>query len=90
MLAAAIRAHAQVIVTLNVRDFPPEALEPYGIEAQSPDQFVLNLVDLWRPKVNDVIDQMLRALSQPPLDRGQLLDILARDGLPHPAALLRQ
>lgn len=90
VLAAAIRAHAQVIVTLNVRDFPRDRLERYAIEAQSPDEFLLNLLDLWRPQVDGVIDQMLRALTQPPLDRGRLLDILARDGLPHTAALLRQ
>jgi len=90
VLAVAIRAHAQVIVTLNVRDFPPSALEPYAIEAQSPDEFVLNLLDLWRPKVDAVIDQMLGALTKPPLDRGELLDILARDGLPHTTARLGQ
>lgn len=89
VLATAIRAHAQVIVTSNVRDFPHDALEPYEVEAQSPDEFVFNLLDLWRPKVNEVIDQMLRILTQPPLGRDELLDILARDGLPKTAARLR-
>jgi predicted nucleic acid-binding protein len=31
VLAAAIRAGAQVIVTLNLKDFPPSALKPYDI-----------------------------------------------------------
>jgi predicted nucleic acid-binding protein len=90
VLAAAIRAHAQVIVTQNVKDFPRDALEPYAIEAQSPDEFVLNLLDLWRPTVDRVIDQMVSVLTQPPVDRDQLLSILARDGLPQTAALLRE
>lgn len=33
VLAAAIRCNASVIVTFNRKDFPEEALLPYGIEA---------------------------------------------------------
>ena len=46
VLAAAIRGRADVIVTVNVRDFPEEALEPFGIEAQHPDEFIAHLIDL--------------------------------------------
>ncbi len=42
VLAAAIRARADVIVTINLRDFPPEALASFGIEAQHPDEFILH------------------------------------------------
>lgn len=45
VLAAAIRCSAQVIVTSNLDDFPAEALEPFNIEAQGPDQFVLDVVN---------------------------------------------
>ena len=41
VLAAAIRADAQLIVTKNLKDFPSGILEPLGIEAQSPDEFVI-------------------------------------------------
>lgn len=37
VLAAAIKGRADVIVTFNLKDFPDEALAPYGIEAQHPD-----------------------------------------------------
>jgi hypothetical protein len=37
VLAAAIRGRADVIVTLNIRDFPGHVLAPYGIVAQHPD-----------------------------------------------------
>jgi len=37
VLAAAIRCHAQVIVTQNLKDFPEEYLKQYGIEAQTAD-----------------------------------------------------
>jgi hypothetical protein len=41
VLAAGIKAGAQVIVTCNVRDFPSEILNEYDIEAQHPDDFIL-------------------------------------------------
>ncbi len=46
VLAAAIVAGADVIVTCNLRYFPVQALDPYEIEAQHPDEFVRQLVDL--------------------------------------------
>jgi predicted nucleic acid-binding protein len=46
VLAAAIRAGAQVIVTSNLKDFPANGLLPFGIEARSPDDFVLQLLEL--------------------------------------------
>ena len=33
VLAAAVRCNADLILTFNLRDFPPEVLEPFGIEA---------------------------------------------------------
>ena len=38
VLAAAIRCNASVIVTFNQKDFPGEALGPFGIEAQHPER----------------------------------------------------
>lgn len=42
-LAAAIRGEADVIVTMNPRDFPANAVGAFGIDAQHPDEFVLRL-----------------------------------------------
>ncbi|RIT28087.1 PIN domain-containing protein [Mycobacteroides abscessus] len=44
--AAAVRGHAAIIVTANIRDFPPEALSPYDIEAVHPDDFLQDQLDL--------------------------------------------
>lgn len=46
VLAAAIKAGAEVIVTDNLSDFPPDYLATFDIEAQSPDEFVLNLISI--------------------------------------------
>jgi predicted nucleic acid-binding protein len=46
VLAAAIRCQAGVIVTYNLKDFPPSVLEAYGIDVQHPDDFVRCLYDI--------------------------------------------
>ncbi len=48
VLAAALKARAQVIVTHILRDFPASALEPWDMEVKSPDDFVLDQIDLSR------------------------------------------
>lgn len=44
VLAAAIRASAQVIVTANLKHFPHDYLAQFTIEAKSPDDFVLDQI----------------------------------------------
>ena len=46
VLAAAVVGRADVIVTANVADFPPEACEPCGIEVQDPDTFLCHQFEL--------------------------------------------
>ena len=43
VLAAALAGGAETIVTWNLRDFPASALEPHGVQAVSPDDFLLSL-----------------------------------------------
>lgn len=45
VLAAAVGVGAEVIVTRNLRDFPPAALAPYGVEARTPDRVLSDLFD---------------------------------------------
>lgn len=88
VLAAAIRCSAQVIVTSNLDDFPADALEPFNIEAQAPDQFVLDLANLAPARVAAVIQQQSAALRNPPRTIDELLDDLS-DSLPRAVATLR-
>ncbi|MBX9722767.1 MAG: PIN domain-containing protein [Candidatus Obscuribacterales bacterium] len=46
VLAAAVSKGVDVIVTRNMKDFPPESLEPYSIETQSADEFTGHVLDL--------------------------------------------
>lgn len=40
VLAAAVTAQADVIVTANLRHFPPQSGDSHGIHIESPDQFL--------------------------------------------------
>ena len=42
VLAAAVKCGAQSIVTFNIRHFRDEHLEPWGVEALTPDDFLLH------------------------------------------------
>lgn len=42
VLAAAVKCGAQSIVTFNIKDFPESALEPWCVEAQHPDEFLVH------------------------------------------------
>src|SRR5947209_12072704 len=44
VLAAAIRADAEVIVTFNLKDFPAGVLASYNVEAMHPGDFLLALL----------------------------------------------
>ena len=45
VLAAAIVGEANLIITFNLSDFPPERLEPFELEARHPDTFVQRLIE---------------------------------------------
>ena len=90
VLAAAIRAGAQTIVTFNLKDFPAATLAPYDIEAQHPDDFVLDTIDLAPGTVTQVISEQAAALKNPPRSIGDLLDTLREQGLVRSVAKLRE
>jgi hypothetical protein len=90
VLAAAIHAGAQVIVTINLKDFPDEALTPYNIEAKHPDDFVLNAIDLGPGMITQVIREQAVSLKNPPKTIHELLETLSAQGLVQSVAKLRE
>ncbi len=89
VLAAAIRCDAQVIVTWNLKDFPSAALSAYDIEAQDPDEFVLNVIDLSSGAVLLAVQKQAASLKNPPQTFDQVLDTLEAQGLVQSVAALR-
>jgi predicted nucleic acid-binding protein len=90
VLAAAIRAGAQAIITSNVKDFPSLALAKYGLEAVHPDDFVLDLIDLAPVTIADVVRAQASDLKNPPRTLAELLDTLSGNGLVQSVARLRE
>jgi len=46
VLATALRCGAELIVTANLRHFPPSCLDPWGIKARHPADFLVTLYSL--------------------------------------------
>jgi predicted nucleic acid-binding protein len=89
VLAAAIKARAQVIVTDNFKHFPASALASWEIEAQGADEFVLNLIDLDQQTVYGAVQRLADSLKNPPLTVDDVLDSLERSGLVESVIALR-
>jgi hypothetical protein len=90
VVAAAIRCGAQVIVTLNLKDFPESVLRRYGMEAQHPDDFVRDLIDLDEATVAQVIRNQAAGLRNPTKTPAELLQSLRHQGLNVSAAMLEE
>lgn len=89
VLAAAIRARAQLIVTNNLKDFPADLLRPWDVEAVSPDAFVLAQIDLDRDVVYGAITRIADSWRTPPGTVNDVLGRLERDGLVESVTVLR-
>lgn len=90
VLAAAIHAGAQAIVTFNLKDFPDEALGTHGMEAKHPDDFVLDTIDLAPGLVAKVLTEQAGALRNPPRTVADVLQTLQSLGLVQSVAKLRE
>jgi predicted nucleic acid-binding protein len=78
VLAAAIQGRADVIVTFNVKDFPRDELQRFGIDVQTPDEFLLNQLDLDPDEVLACLARQAEALKSPPVQLRELLDRLEK------------
>lgn len=88
VVAAALIGHADAIVTFNLKDFPATMLAPLGLEAQHPDDFVVNQLHLNLTDALKAVKAWRARLTRPPQTVAELLATLARCGLPQTASLL--
>jgi predicted nucleic acid-binding protein len=77
VLAAAIAANADVIVTTNLRDFPGDSLHPHRIAARSPDDFLIDLDDTAPARMARIVRRQASNLRRPPMSPREVLDGLA-------------
>ncbi len=88
VLAAAIKARAQVIVTDNLQDFPAHTLTAWDMEAKSADAFILDQIDLNRDAVYASVQRIADSRSSPPATMSDVLVQLERGGLVESVAAL--
>ena len=90
VLAAAIKGNADVIVTTNLVDFPQSVLEDYEIEAQHPDDFISDLLDLKPSKVVAAAKICQQRLKNPSKSFEEYLEILLKQGLTVSVSMLQE
>src|SRR5690606_24596117 len=90
VLAATLRANAEVIVTANLKDFPPETLKPFNVIAQHPDDFILDLIDLKPAAVLTCFKEDRIHYRNPPYTVEEYLENLLRQGLSKTVAHLSE
>lgn len=90
VLAAAVRANAEVLVTFNLSDFPDDALKPYDITAVHPDEFLLDQLDLYPAVTLAVLRQQAASYRRVPNTVPDVLACLERAGVPRFAAEIRR
>jgi predicted nucleic acid-binding protein len=88
VLALAVDVEANCIVTSNLRDFPADACQRYGVEAVTPDQFLSTIAGTDPTEVRGVLDEIAARRTRPVTTPGELLDRLA-GRLPEFAARMR-
>lgn len=71
VVAAAIQGRADLIVTNNRKDFPEEALRHLDLSTQTPDEFLLNQLDLDPRQVMLVLAEQADATKKPSSDCGR-------------------
>ncbi len=76
VLAAALIAKAEVIVTDNLKHFPPSSLNQFRVTAQNADTFLTNLFDLSPETMIRVLEIQVQGKTKPKLTVLQLLDLL--------------
>jgi predicted nucleic acid-binding protein len=88
VLAAAIYAGASIIVTFNLKDFPATNLNEYGVKAQHPDDFIVNLIEMNHESVCEAVKQQRLNLKNPPKSVEESLATHEKQGLSQTVAKL--
>ena len=78
------------ISALPLKDFPNSVLGEYEIEAQHPDIFIADLIDIYPMRVATAAEACRKRLKNPPKSGNEYLEILLKQGLTVTTSLLKQ
>ena len=76
VLAAAIRGRADLIVTRNLKHFPPDVLAQYDLDVQHPDVFLTHLIDLYPAQFVSAVKEHRISLKKRPKSPNEYLNLL--------------
>jgi len=88
VLAAAIHAKAECIITFNLDDFPESILQHHKIEALSPDEFVSRLIRKHPNRVIVGARNHRQGLTRPAMSPSEYTEMLENQGLAMSVAFL--
>lgn len=89
VLAAAVADGAGTIVTSNLRHFPVAALAPYEVRANSPDEYVSDLLAREPDVILGVLREQAAALKNPPMSVADVLGAISQSAPnSHPSVAL--
>ncbi len=89
VLAAAIHADADYIITFNRKDFPASELGSWDIDAIGPDELVSGLFDRVPDRIVEVARTHRKSLTQPSKTPEGYLEMLRTCGLEETTRLLK-
>jgi hypothetical protein len=89
VLAAAIHARADAVITFNLRDFPEVELARHNLEPLHPDDFINFQMDLDEARVVAAAKTCRARLKNPEKSAAEYLDILNANQLPKTVTRLR-
>lgn len=81
VLAAAIQSQANIILTINLRDFPNDLLSKFGIISMHPDDFLMVLTKELPVQIQSAFDKMVNRLRNPVKSKIEVKWMLERCGL---------
>jgi len=90
ILAVAIYTQSSLIVTSNLEDFPKTFLQPYGIEAVSPDEFVWRMIQKESARILEAVRKHRSDLTRPSRTVVEYLATLEKQGLSKTVAFLQE
>lgn len=89
VVAAAVHARCNAIVTFNISDFPAKVLDRFGIAVIDPDRFLLAQLDRDEPVVVAAARRVRARLKNPHFSPGEYLERLLATGLVQTVARLQ-
>ena len=89
VLAAAITARADVLITWNLRHFPYETVNSYDIELLTPDDLVCRLLAQSPQETRQAVEALRVSLRNPPYSWSGLLERFGQVGLVQTAEFLK-